>query len=130
MGLQSIGLLKPSNKAKVVVNFSVILEYLEKHFGKVVDKSTLKFLPSFILFICCCIEEVYSNKRKLENNKINKKDEVFKLITEFTKVNLNDNDKKIISDIVEDLHSSGRIKKVSYISKTVFWLTSFFFQKN
>ncbi len=130
MGLKSIGLIKPSNKAEAMIRFADILKCIENKFGKVSDKSTLKLVTSFILYVACAVEEAYSNKRKIENKKINKKDEVFKLISEFTKCNLNENEKKQISDIIEDLHSSGRIKKVSYISKSVYWLSSFFLNKN
>jgi hypothetical protein len=126
MGLKNLDLLKPSNKSKVVVNSSVILEYIENNFGKIQDKQSLKYLPSFILYICCCVEETYSNKKNIENSKVNKKDEVIKLISEFIKVQLNEQDKKLISEIIEDLHSSRRIKKVSYLSKSLYWLSNFF----
>jgi hypothetical protein len=126
MGLKNLELLKPANKSKVVANSAIILEYLERNFGKVQDKPSLKHLPSFILYVCCCVEETYSNKKNIENTKVNKKDEVLKLICEFIKVQLNEQDKKLISDIIEDLHSSRRIKKVSYLSKSLFWLSKFF----
>ena len=129
MGLGNLKLLKPGNKSKVVVNASVISEYLDKNFGKVQDKNSLKYLPSFILYICCCVEEAYSNKNNIENTKVNKKDEVLKLIADFIKVTLSDQDKKQITEIIEDLHSSRRIKKVTYLSKGVFWLTKFFLRK-
>ena len=129
MGLKNLELLKPGNKSKVVVNSSVILEYLERNFGKIPDKVNLKYLPSFILYVCCCVEEAYSNKKNIENTKINKKDEVIKLIAEFIKANLSEQDKKQITEIIEDLHSSRRIKKVSYLSKGVFWLTKFFLKE-
>lgn len=126
MGLKNLELLKPANKSKVVVNSTVILEYLERNFGKVSDKNNLKYLPSFILYVCCCVEETYSNKKNVENTKVNKKEEVLKLIAEFIKVQLNEQDKKLICEIIEDLHSSRRIKKVSYLSKSLFWLSKFF----
>lgn len=126
MGLKNLELLKPANKSKVIVNSSIILEYLEKNFGKVQDKASLKYLPSFILYVCCCVEETYANKKNVENSKVNKREEVIKIIVDFIKVNLTEPDKKQIIEIIEDLHSSGRITKVSYISKSVFWLSKFF----
>lgn len=126
MGLKNLELLKPANKSKVVINYSVILDYLERNFGKVPDKNNLKYVPSFILYVCCCVEEAYSNKKNLENTKVNKKEEVLKLIGEFIKSNLTEQDKKLISEIIEDLHSSRRIKKVSYLAKGIFWLSKFF----
>ena len=80
----------------------------------------------FILYVCCCVEETYANKKNIENGKVNKKEEVLKLIGEFIKVPLNEQDKKLIFEIIEDLHSSRRIKKVSFISKSIFWLSKFF----
>ena len=129
MGFQNLSLIKPTTKVKVFQGSQFILEQLENHFGKVPNKQDLKYLPSFILYVCCLVEEAYSNKSNLENSKVNKKDEVLKLIIEFLKVNLNDHDKKVISEIIEDLHTSKRIKKASYLTKTLFILSKVFLNK-
>ena len=130
MGLKNLELLKPANKSKVIACAPVILEYVERHYGKVQDKVSLKYLPSFILYVCCCVEETYANKKKIENTKVNKKEEVLKFIAEFIKVPLNEQDKKIIGEIIEDLHSSRRIKRVSFLQKTLFIVAKFFLKKD
>ena len=129
MGYQNLSLIKPSTKVKVFQGSQFILEQLENHFVKVPNKQDLKYLPSFILYVCCLVEEAYSNKSNLENSKVNKKDEVLKLIIEFLKVNFNDHDKKVITEIIEDLHTSKRIKKASYLTKTLFILSKVFLNK-
>ena len=126
MPLKNLSLIKPTNKSKVVSGSSAILEQIEAHFGKVQNKLELKHMPSFILFVCCLVEEAYSSKNNAENKKINKKDEVFKLIQSFINQTLSELDKNQIGEIIEDLHSSNRIKKVSSLSKTFYWVAKFF----
>ena len=129
MGFKNLSLIKPTTKSKTLQGPLFILEQLEEHFGKVSAKADLKYLPSFIQYVCCLVEEAYSSKRNLENGKINKKEEVLKLMNDFLKCTLNEQDKRIISEVIEDLHTSGRIKKVSYLSKTFFHVTKFFLSK-
>lgn len=129
MGYSNLTLVKPDKKSKVIQGAQFILEQIETNYSKVPNKSELKYLPSFILYVCCLIEEAYSNKKNLENSKLNKKDEVFKIMNEFIKISLTEPDKKIISEIIEDLHTSGRIKKVSYLTKTFFCLSKVFLNK-
>ena len=127
MGYSNLSLIKPGKtKLKTLQGATFILEQLEAHFGKVVCKSELKFMPSFILYVCCLVEEAYSDKRNIENGKISKKDEVIKTMNEFLKVTLNDQDKKVITEIIEDLHSSRRIKRVSYATQLLFHVSRFF----
>lgn len=126
MPLKNLSLIKPTNKSKVVSGSTAILEQLEVHFGKVANKLELKQLPSFILFVCCLVEEAYSSKRNKENQKVSKKEEVLKLVQTFLNVQLNEQDKKQIGEIIEDLHSSNRIKKVSSLSHTFYCVTKFF----
>ena len=129
MGFKNLALIKPTTKSKVIQGTQFILEQIETNYSKFPNKADLKYLPSFILYVCCLVEEAYSNKKNLENGKVNKKEEVFKIIIEFIKVNLTEQDKKLISEIIEDLHTSGRIKKVSYLTKTFFHLSNVFLKK-
>ena len=129
MGFQNLALVKPKTKSKVIQGTQFILEQIETNYAKIPNKADLKYLPSFILYVCCLVEEAYSNKKNLENGKLNKKEEVFKIIIEFIKVNLTEQDKKLISEIIEDLHTSGRIKRVSYLTKTFFHLSKVFLNK-
>ena len=129
MGFKNLSLIKPTTKVKVVQGAQFILEQLETNYGKLTNKQDLKYLPSFILYVCCLVEEAYSNKNNLENGKLNKKDEVLKLVSEFIKIPLSEPDKKLIGEIIEDLHTSKRIKKVSYLSKTLYLLSKVFLNK-
>lgn len=129
MGFKNLALIRPTTKVKVVQGAQFILEQLDTNYGKLQNKQDLKFIPSFILYVCCLVEEAYSNKNNLENGKLNKKDEVLKLISEFLKVPFTEQDKKLIGEIIEDLHTSKRIKKVSYLSKTLFLLSKVFLNK-
>lgn len=129
MGFKNLSLIKPTTKVKVVQGAQFILEQLETNYGKLPNKQDLKYLPSFILYVCCLVEEAYSNKNNLENGKLNKKDEVLKLVSEFIKIPLSEPDKKLIGEIIEDLHTSKRIKKVSYLSKTLYLLSKVFLNK-
>jgi len=125
MGISNLKLIKPKNKAKTIQTFGDIQDFLTETYKDIPDKTQLKYLVSFILFVCCLVEEAYS-KNTPENKKISKKDEVFNHINKFLTLQLNEQDKKIIGEIIEDLHSSRRIKKVSYLSKSLFWLSKFF----
>lgn len=129
MGISNLKLIKPKNKAKAIQTFGDIQDFLNETYKDIPDKSQLKYLVSFILFVCCLVEEAYS-KNTPENKKISKKDEVFNHITKFLNVSLNDQDKKIIGEIIEDLHSSRRIKRVSFLQKTLFIVAKFFLKKD
>jgi hypothetical protein len=128
MGLDNLKHIKPKNKAKILKTASDIQIYLNDTYSDIPDKSSLKYVVSFILFVCCLVEEAYS-KKKIENKKVNKKDEVFNHMSKFLNVTLNDQDKKIIGEIIEDLHSSQRIKKVSLLQKFTFFIASKFLKK-
>jgi hypothetical protein len=128
MGLDNLKHIKPKNKAKILKTASDIQIYLNDTYSDIPDKSSLKYVVSFILFVCCLVEEAYS-KKKIENKKVNKKDEVFNHMSKFLNVSLNDQDKTIIGEIIEDLHSSQRIKKVSLLQKFTFFIASKFLKK-
>ncbi len=128
MPLKNLGLIKPKNKSKVISGSVAILEQIEAHFGKVQNKTELKQMPSFILFVCCLVEEAYSSKHNKENQNINKKDEVLKIIQSFVSSSsqFTEQEQNQIGEIIEDLHSSHRIKKVSSLVKTFYLVTKFF----
>ncbi len=128
MGISNLKNIKPKNKAKVIATFGDIQEYLNDTYSDVADKSSLKYVVSFILFVCCLVEEAYA-KKSIQNKKIDKKEEVYKHIEKFLAVALNPQDKNIISEIIEDLHSSRRIKKISFLQKTVLILAHIFLKK-
>ena len=120
--------VKPKLQALAVMDKSEIDTYIKSVYESIPDKVCLKFLPSFILFVCCVVEECYA-KRSIHQCKIDKKIEVLQHINTFLNTNISDNDKTIITSIIEDLHSSGRIKRVSRVQKMVFTIGSFFLKK-
>jgi len=125
MGLKQIKLVKPKSIALNIASFNEIQSYISDTYKDVTDKNRLKYLSSFILFVCCIIEEAYQ-PRNIQNKKVDKKEEVIKHIATFLDIPLTDAEKRVIGDIIEDLHSSRRIKRVSFIQKTLFTIGSFF----
>jgi RecG-like helicase len=125
MGLKQIKLVKPKSIALNIASFNEIQSYIDDTYKDVSDKSRLKYLSSFILFVCCIIEEAYQ-PRNVQNKKVDKREEVLHHIASFLQVPLTDDERRVIGDIIEDLHSSRRIKRVSFLAKTVFTIGSFF----
>lgn len=125
MGLKQIQLVKPKSIALNIASFNEIQTYIDDTYKEVSDKSRLKYLSSFILFVCCIIEEAYQ-PRNIQNKKVDKKDEVIKHIATFLNVPLSEEERRVIGDIIEDLHSSRRIKRVAFIQKALFTIGSFF----
>lgn len=122
-------LVKPKLQALAVTDKSEIDGYISSVYDAIQDKKVLKFLPSFILFVCCVVEECYS-KRSIHQAKINKKEEVIEHINRFLGSPLSEDDKAIVISIIEDLHSSKRIKKVSIVQKLAFTIGNFFLSKD
>ncbi len=125
MGLKQIKLVKPKSIALNIASFNEIQSYIDDTYKDVSEKGRLKYLSSFILFVCCIIEEAYQ-PRNLQNKKVDKKEEVIKHIETFLGITLSEEEKRVIGDIIEDLHSSRRIKRVSFINKALFTIGSFF----
>ncbi len=125
MGLKQISLVKPKSIALNIASFNEIQTYIDDTYKEVSDKSRLKYLSSFILFVCCIIEEAYQ-PRNIQNKKVDKKEEVIKHIATFLSVPLSEEERRVIGDIIEDLHSSRRIKRVAFIQKALFTIGSFF----
>ena len=125
MGLKQIQLVKPKSIALNIASFNEIQTYIDDTYKEVSDKSRLKYLSSFILFVCCIIEEAYQ-PRNIQNKKVDKREEVIKHIATFLNVPLSEEERRVIGDIIEDLHSSRRIKRVAFIQKALFTIGSFF----
>jgi RecG-like helicase len=125
--MPNLKLVRPVLKAASLQTRDEINAYIQEIYETHTNKTELKYLSSFILFVCCCVEESYSKKSR-QNKKIDKKIEVLEHIATFISQPLSDADKRIIEEIVEDLHSSKRIKRVSFIDKLVFTIGNFFFK--
>jgi hypothetical protein len=122
-------LVRPKLQAHAITDKTEIDNYIKSVYDGIVDKNSLRYLPSFILFVCCVVEECYA-KKTIHNSKINKRDEVLQHICNFLGTPFSETDKNIIISIIEDLHSSGRIKRVSFVSKLIFNLGSWFLKNN
>lgn len=129
MGKNSMKLVKPKLQAEAVMDKTEIDAYIKSVYEGVSDKQSLKFLPSFILFVCCVVEECYS-KRSIHHTKIDKREEVLRHIASFLGISISESDKAILISIIEDLHSSGRIKRVSRVQRVIFTIGSFFLKKD
>lgn len=129
MGKNSMKLVKPKLQAEAVMDKTEIDSYIKSVYEGVSDKQSLKFLPSFILFVCCVVEECYS-KRSIHHTKIDKREEVLRHIASFLGVTISESDKNVLISIIEDLHSSGRIKRVSRVQRMIFTIGSFFLKKD
>jgi RecG-like helicase len=125
--MPNLKLVRPVLKAASLQTRDEINAYIQEVYQSHTNKTELKYLCSFILFVCCCVEESYSRKSR-QNKKVDKKIEVLEHIATFVGQPLSESDKRIIEEIVEDLHSSKRIKRVSFIDKLVFTLGNFFFK--
>ena len=68
MGKSTMRMIKPKLQAETITNKTEIDNYIKSVYDGIVDKSTLKYLPSFILFVCCVVEECYS-KRSIHQSK-------------------------------------------------------------
>ncbi len=126
MPRKNMFLVKPKLQAKAVMTKGEIDRYIATVYEGISDKNSLKFLTSFILFVCCVVEEVYTKK----SDKVNKRDEVIGHIVTFLGYNLSDEDRRVIVNIIEDLHSSRRIKRVSMAQQLIFTIGSFFLKKD
>ena len=126
MGSQNLSLIKPTSKSKTIQGHSLILQEVKKHYDMLPNKHTLLYVPSFLLYIASLIEECYKNKRNLDNGKVDKKNELFLIVGEFLNVSLTEEQRRIISEIVEDLHSSNRIKPFRIHSQLFHHVSKFF----
>jgi hypothetical protein len=103
-------LVKPENFLRTLIlirDISIVM----KDKLKDIDLDTHKKNPDFILYVCNIIENSYT-KKNIEDKKINKKD-IFFLIFKELNIEISEDDKKVIDDIIEHLHSSRRIRKIS-----------------
>lgn len=129
MGKNSMKLVKPTLQAQDLADRSEIFAYIKDTYSGVENKASLKYLPSYVLFVCCVIEQVYDKKTK-HGSKINKRDEVMYHLNQFFRIycheDLTEEEKNIIINIIEDLHSSNRIRKISLVQKFVFTLGNWF----
>ena len=102
-------LVKLSGSSSVDILINEIIGFVNEKFKKI---SPEKIDPSLLRFLCNIIENAYT-KKDIVDNKIDKKKIVIDVYV-ILKPQANNNEDKIILDkLIEDLHSSGQILKVS-----------------
>jgi hypothetical protein len=98
-------LVKPKNALQVAVRCTKIVELLKEEL-KEIDWNKSKYEPSIIEYVCNLVECEF-HKKKPNEKKVDKKNVVLDVIAKL--VGLTDSDKQIIAQIIEHLHSTGRI---------------------
>lgn len=119
----SYELIEPKNLLKTLHRYGVLIEFVVKTLKNIPELENHKHNPDLILYICKVVENTFK-KKTIADEKINKKDTVIQIIMKLIPT-ITEQDKIIIDGIIEHLHSSGRIKKVSSLKVAVNFITSF-----
>lgn len=108
--MDALKLVKPVNSLLLQQQIIQISSHIKKEFDGMnnEDFTKLKNDEQFILHICEIVENIFTDKRM----KKRKKELVLKIIENLIH-EINDDDKHIISDKIEFLHSNNVIKQVS-----------------
>ena len=101
-----------------------IITHVKKEFDGI-DFATLKNNEQFILHVCEIVENIFTEKRI----KKRKKEFVLKIIIGII-VDITDNDRRVIEEKIEFLHSNNVIKKVPIHTKAWNNITSVFAKKS
>lgn len=104
-----VSLVKLAGASSVEVLIAEVVAYVKENVIKV---SPDKIDPSLLRFICNIVENSY-NKKDVVDNKIDKKKVVLDVYLVLKPSCNNVEDKNIISNLIEDLHTSEQILKVS-----------------
>ena len=102
-------LVKLSGSSSIDVLIGEIVEFVKENIKKL---SSDKIDPSLLRFICNVIENSYTKKDVIDN-KIDKKKVVIDVYIILKPAANNTDDRIILDKMIEDLHSSGGILKVS-----------------
>jgi hypothetical protein len=112
---------KSKNTLNLFQKTQKVIQFLQEDL-KGLDWVKNKYNPDVLERIANLIETEFVKEKKADE-KVNKKDVVFQVIESF--IALNPEDKRIIGDLIEHLHNTGRIRKPS--TKRVLWEVSKFF---
>ena len=102
-------LVKLSGSSSIDVLIGEIVEFVKENIKKL---SSDKIDPSLLRFICNVIENSYTKKDVIDN-KIDKKKVVIDVYIILKPAANNVDDRRKLDKMIEDLHSSGGILKVS-----------------
>jgi hypothetical protein len=101
---------KSKNTLRLFQKTQKLINFLKEDLNGL-DWQQNKFNIDVVERICNLIETEFVKEKKIDS-KIDKKDVLFKIIESFLP-SLSPEDKRIIGEIVEHLHNTGRIKGVS-----------------
>jgi len=93
------------------------IEFVKEHFKNIDQSNENKIDRSLLRNLCNIVESTY-NKKNIVDEKLDKKKLVVDVYTMLKPLSNNDNDRKILENLIEDLHNVGEIKKVSFKRKT------------
>jgi hypothetical protein len=122
--MESLKLVKPMNSLLLQQQILKIITHVKKEFDGI-DFATLKNDEQFILHVCEIVENIFTEKRI----KKRKKEFVLKIIIGII-VDITDNDRRVIEEKIEFLHSNNVIKKVPIHTKAWNNITSVFAKKS
>lgn len=103
--------VKPTNSLKVNKLKVDICRQVSEEL-KDMDLNKLKVDPDVILFIANQIENAFDSNKEISYNKINKKALFFEILKKVIP-DIKPEEEELITAILEHLHSSGSIQKVS-----------------
>ena len=119
----SVSLVKPKNLLKTIQSTVLLEDYIIEQL-KGSDLSQQKCNPDLILFVCKVIENWFHKYRKsIADEKISKKEIAIRVLKKLIP-SISQADESIIIQIIEHLHSSGRIKITSLFK----WLKASIFE--
>ncbi len=109
--MDTLKLVKPVNSLLIQQQIIQIVSHIKKEFDGMNNEDFIKLKDDeqFILHICEIVESVFTDKRI----KKRKKELVIKIMQHLIS-DLTDDDKNIISNKIEFLHSNNVIRQVSY----------------
>jgi hypothetical protein len=107
----SSSLVKPENSLKVKKLVADISNVVKEQL-KDIPLDNQKIDPDIILFIANQIENSFDKSKSVSHEKINKKD-IFIQILKKVIPSIQPHEEQIILSILEHLHSSGMIKKIT-----------------
>ena len=102
-------LVKQSGSSSIDSLIGEIVDFVKENIKKL---STDKIDPSLLRFICNVIENSYT-KKNVTDYKIDKKKVVIDVYIILKPSANNEDDRQMLDKLIEDLHSSGQILKVS-----------------
>ena len=104
-------LVKLSGSSSVEVLIGEIVNFVKANVNKMGPE---KIDPSLLRFLCNIVENSY-NKKDVVDKKIDKKKVVLDVYLILKPQCNNVDDKNVLNSLIEDLHTSGQIGKVSSI---------------